>query len=137
MQVTGNSEVVVMNGTFVDCTALRGGALSFIDESTALLDTVEIRDCSATAGGGALFFGDKSKAVIHEAKLLHNSGASFGGAVYVTSYSELVFDRCTFVGCSTSALGGALFAQDFAHVDIVESYLAYNSAASSAGMATR
>lgn len=133
LQVTGNSKVSLANSVFAQCTALRGGALSFIDASIAVLDGVEIRDCSAAGGGGALFFGDKSTTVIRDSRLLYNSAASFGGAAYATSYSEVLFDGCSFFGCTTSSLGGALFVQDFASVDVAQSHFAYNYAASSAG----
>jgi hypothetical protein len=110
------SQLLVSNSNFTQCTAGFGGALALLD-SSVVVQGATFADCTAAYEGGAvlLTWHDKlppwvsdAVAQLVETTFLRCLSREIAGGVSIQGYHDVVFDRCNFTACGAGSSGGAV-----------------------------
>jgi predicted outer membrane repeat protein len=162
---SASSNLQILNSTFSDNQAYRGGALYIINSDGITIENCSFINNTAFLSGGAVYFKDTNAIVmrrcsldsnratassavagaIHFQKssgdmilttLRNNSAGAHGGAVAVTAQSTISIHNATFFGNRAQSRGGALFSNDSSSVDpILGSDFLNNTAATGGAIA--
>ena len=90
------SNVSIINCSFTENKATRGGAIALISSTLILGDTIFFNN-----------FGGDSRGALDLPKITTNNQDYFGGAIYA-SYSDMTAANCSFIE-NTATKGGAIF----------------------------
>jgi hypothetical protein len=132
----GNSEISVVDTTFVDCYAARGAAVYVYVWNVNL----KVENCSfvnsvASELGGAIHLGYDNDAVTLNRLAFTDCYAASGGAVYSASENDdLVMTNISFFGNGAAGDGGAVLIRDTNyHARLVNVHFASNLAGAHGG----
>ncbi|KUF99072.1 Nucleolar protein 8 [Phytophthora nicotianae] len=114
--------------TFINNTALVGGAIHFDRGGSAAIMSSVFEGNTADQNGGAIATSVKAKVTIALQTLFENNVAHFGGAMAVSGTSTFILTSVDFRSNRASEVGGALFITDQAKVTMKAGELAGNIA---------
>ena len=113
--------MTIADCTFVNNTAVAGGALYFSNNATPIITGCVFAGNNATTSiGGAIYFSHGNDATVTNCVFIENEAILAGGAIYASESNPMI-SNCTFSG--NIGLGGAIFSDEFSFPEIRNSIL--------------